>query len=83
MMEMVVLRSITVRDPAPVKTCAAKTRKREETREGIQKISTPSQFFIFLASSFFDIPRFLVLLRRLFAQRRKDAEKRIAKDKDR
>jgi hypothetical protein len=43
---------MTVRDHAPVKTCAAKTRKREERREGIQKIATPSQLFIFFASFF-------------------------------
>jgi hypothetical protein len=43
---------MTVRNHAPVKTCAAKTRKREERREGIQKIATPSQLSIFFASSF-------------------------------
>jgi hypothetical protein len=43
---------MAVRNHAPVKTCAAKARKREERREGIQKIATPSQLFIFFASSF-------------------------------
>jgi hypothetical protein len=76
---------MAVRDHAPVKTCAAKSRKREERREGIQKIATPSQLFIFFVSFFIDIPRFLVLRARFFraeTQSRRE-EKRARHESDR